>query len=93
YNFPVITRTWHLDRILDSCTLKIGCAHFDRDSAAGAREAGLPALDSDDKGEESDMDGESKFVGELDPSGNRAPKKREKEQKSELLEDTDGIDR
>ncbi|WJX87049.1 hypothetical protein P8452_69280 [Trifolium repens] len=93
YNCPVITRTWHLDRILDSCTSKIGCVHFDRDSGAGAREAGIPALDSDDKGEEFDMDWKSKFVGKLDPSGNGATKKREKEQKSELIEDTDGIDR
>jgi hypothetical protein len=67
--------------------------HLDRDSGAAAREAGIPALDSDDKGEEFDMDWESEFVGKLDPSGNGAAEKREKEQKSELLEDTEGIDR
>ncbi|WJX92744.1 hypothetical protein P8452_74345 [Trifolium repens] len=90
YNFPVITRTWCLDRKLDSCTLKIGCARFGRDSAAVVRVARIAALDSDDNGEESDMDWESEFIGELDPFGYRAPKKkREKEQKSELLEDTD----
>ncbi|KAK2407156.1 RAP domain-containing protein, chloroplastic [Trifolium repens] len=90
YSFPVITKTWCLDRKLDSCTLKIGCARFDRDSAAGVRVARIAALDSDDNGEESDMDWESEFIGELDPFGYRAPKKkREKEQKSELLEDTD----
>ncbi|GAU29215.1 hypothetical protein TSUD_362050 [Trifolium subterraneum] len=43
-NFTVITRTWSLDR-------KLGCARFDRDSAAGARIARIIALDSDDNGE------------------------------------------
>jgi hypothetical protein len=90
YNFPVITRTWRFDQKLDSCALKIGCARFGRDSAAGVRVARIAALDSDDNGEEADMDWESEFIGELDPFGYRAPKKkREKEQKSELLEDTD----
>ncbi|GAU31122.1 hypothetical protein TSUD_212280 [Trifolium subterraneum] len=96
YNFPVIIRTWRLGRKLDSCTLKIGCARFDRDSgaAAGARVGRIASLDSDDdNGEESDVDWESEFLGELDPFGYRAPKKkREKGQKSELLDDTDGMD-
>lgn len=93
YNFPVTTRTWRLNRKLDSYnTLRIDCTRFDRDSKAGARGDRLAALDGDDNGEESDMDWESEFVGELDPFGYRAPKKREKEQKSKLLEDTDGMD-
>ncbi|CAJ2657719.1 unnamed protein product [Trifolium pratense] len=83
YNFPVITRTWRLDRKLDSCTMKIGY------SAGRGRVARVAALDNDDNGEESDMDWESEFIGELDPFGYRAPKKREKEQKSDLLEDID----
>lgn len=93
YNFPVTTRTWRLNRKLDSYnTLRINCTHLDRDSNATARGNRVAALDSGDNGEESDMDWESEFVGELDPFGYRAPKKREKEQKSELLEDTDGMD-
>ncbi|KEH18932.1 putative RAP domain-containing protein [Medicago truncatula] len=93
YNFPVTTRTWRLNRKLDSYnTLRIDCTHLDRDSNASARGNRVAALDSGDNGEESDMDWESEFVGELDPFGYRAPKKREKEQKSKLLEDTDGMD-
>ena len=93
YNFPVTTRTSRFNRKLDSYdTLRIDCTRFDRDSNAGARGDRLAALDGDDNGEESDMDWELEFVGELDPFGYRAPKKREKEQKSELLEDTDGMD-
>lgn len=93
YNFPVTTRTWRINRKLDSYnTLRIDCTHLDRDSNASARGNRVAALDSGDNGEESDMDWESEFVGELDPFGYRAPKKREKEQKSELLEDTDGMD-
>lgn len=93
YTFPITTRTWRLNRKFDSYnTLRIGCTRFDRDSNDGARGDRLAALDGDDKEEESDMDWESEFVGELDPFGYRAPKKREKEQKSKLLEDTDGMD-
>ncbi|PNX94636.1 hypothetical protein L195_g017814 [Trifolium pratense] len=86
YNFPVITRTWRLDK-------KLGCARFVRDSAAGARIARIAALDSDNNGEESDINWESEFVGEVDLFGYRASKKRKKQQKSQLLEDTDVIDR
>lgn len=84
YTFPVITRTGNLNRKPTSCTLRSNCTQLGRDTGTG--------LDSDDKGEESDKDWESEFLGELDPFGYRAPKKREKEGRSKLLEDTDGMD-
>lgn len=92
YTFPVITRTGNLNRKPESCTLRSNCTQLGRDTGTSSREASVAALDSDDKGEESDMDWESEFLGELDPFSYRAPKKREKEQKSEMLEDTDGMD-
>lgn len=93
YTYPVTTRTGHLNRKPDSCTLRAGCTHFGRDNASTrSRGARIAALDGDDKGEESSMDWELEFVGELDPLGYRAPKKRAKEQRSKLLEDTDGMD-
>ncbi|XP_061340157.1 RAP domain-containing protein, chloroplastic [Gastrolobium bilobum] len=92
YTFPVITRTGHLNRKLESCTLRTECTHLGRDTAGSSRGASIAALDSDDKGEESNMDWELEFLGELDPFGYRAPKKRAKEQRSELLEDTNGMD-
>ncbi|XP_004510852.2 RAP domain-containing protein, chloroplastic isoform X1 [Cicer arietinum] len=92
YTFPFTTRTRHLNRKHNSFTLKIDCTCFDRESVTSARGARISALDSDDKGEDFNMDWESEFVRELDPFGYRAPKKREKEQKSELLEDPNGMD-
>ncbi|RDX79002.1 RAP domain-containing protein, chloroplastic, partial [Mucuna pruriens] len=92
YTFPVITRTGNLNRKPESCTLRSNCTQLGRDTGSSSRGASVAALDSDDKGEESDMDWELEFVGELDPFSYRAPQKREKEQKSKLLEETDGMD-
>ncbi|KAK7292608.1 hypothetical protein RJT34_15459 [Clitoria ternatea] len=92
YTFPVITRTRHLNRKPESCTLTSNCPQLGGDTASSTRRASVAALDGDDKGEESSMDWESEFLGELDPFGYRPPKKREKEQRSKLLEDTDGMD-
>ncbi|KAL5061970.1 hypothetical protein RYX36_023707 [Vicia faba] len=103
YSFPVTTRTCRLNRKPGFYTLNIDCMRFDRGSVSGAREARVSALDRDDEGEESDMDRddegeesdmewETELLGELDPFGYRAPKKREKEQRSELVEDTGGMD-
>ncbi|CAL5196152.1 unnamed protein product [Lathyrus oleraceus] len=88
YAFPVTTRTCRLNRKPGSYTLNIDCMRFDRGSLIGARGARVSVLDSDDRGEESDMDWESDLLEELDPFGYQAPNKREKEQRSELLEDT-----
>ncbi|KAG5070847.1 hypothetical protein AAZX31_03G014300 [Glycine max] len=93
YTFPVITRTGNLNRKPESCTLRSYCTQLGRDSTGtSSRGASVAALDSDDKGEESSTDWELEFLGELDPFGYRAPKKREKEQRSKLLEATDGMD-
>ncbi|CAK8560885.1 unnamed protein product [Lathyrus sativus] len=93
YTFPVTTRTCRLNWKSGSYTLNnIDCMRFDRGSATGARGARVSALDSDDKGEESDMDWETELLEELDLFGYRAPNKREKEQRLELLEDTDEMD-
>ncbi|PKI78158.1 hypothetical protein CRG98_001486 [Punica granatum] len=45
-----------------------------------------------DAEEEGDSDWELEFLGELDPLAFQAPKKRKKQQRSKLLEDTDGMD-
>ncbi|XP_027365216.1 RAP domain-containing protein, chloroplastic [Abrus precatorius] len=92
YNFPEITRNRHLNREPKSCTLRSNCARLGRDTTTGSRGASVTALDGDDKGEESNMDWEVEFLGELDPFGYRAPKKRGKEQRSKLLDNTDGMD-
>lgn len=92
YIFPVNTSTEHLHRKLEPCTLRSNYEYLGRDTATSFRGAIIAALDSDDRGEESNMDWELELVGELDPFGYRAPKKRVKEQKSKLLEDTDGMD-
>ncbi|KAL2335915.1 hypothetical protein Fmac_010361 [Flemingia macrophylla] len=92
YTFPVTTRTGNLIRKPESCTLRSNCTQLGRDTGTSSREEGAGVLNNDGKGEESDMDWESEFLGELDPFSYRAPKKREKEQKSKLLEDTDGMD-
>ncbi|CAL0318341.1 unnamed protein product [Lupinus luteus] len=93
YTFPLITRTRHLHLKLHSCILRSNYTRLSRDAGTTRfRGAVIAALDSDDKGEGSNIDWEAEFVGELDPFGYRAPKKRAKEQKSKLLEDTDGMD-
>ncbi|KAK7349553.1 hypothetical protein VNO77_07004 [Canavalia gladiata] len=93
YTFPEITRTGNLNRKSKSCTLRSNFTQLGRDTATVSRGASAAAVDGDDKGEESDMDWELEFLGELDPFGYRAPKKREKEeQRSEFLEGTDGMD-
>ncbi|KAG5009243.1 RAP domain-containing protein, chloroplastic [Glycine soja] len=92
YTFPVITRTGHLNRKPESCTLRSNCAQLGRDTSTSSRGAIVAALYSNDKGEDSNTDWESEFLGELDPFGYRAPKKREKEKRSMLLEATDGMD-
>ena len=90
--FPVITRTGYLNQKLGPFTLRSDCTRLGRESDIGSRGASIAALDGDDRGEESNVDWELEFLGELDPFGYRAPKKRAKEQKSKLLEDTDGMD-
>ncbi|XP_057743352.1 RAP domain-containing protein, chloroplastic-like isoform X2 [Arachis stenosperma] len=91
--YPVITRTGYLNRKLKPFILRSDCTRLGRDTGTGSRGASIAAVkDNDDRGKESDVDWESEFIGELDPFGYRAPKKRVKEQKSKLLEDTDGMD-
>ncbi|XP_057454535.1 RAP domain-containing protein, chloroplastic [Lotus japonicus] len=90
--FPVITKTGHLNQKLKSCTLMTNCSHLGSETYISSRGARLAALDGDGEGEESGMDWESEFVGELDPFGYRAPKKRAKEQRSELLKETEEMD-
>lgn len=92
YTFPVTTRTVNLNRKPESCTLRSNCTRLGRDTGTSSRGESAAALDSDGKGEEANMDWELEFLGELDPFSYRAPKKREKEQKSKLLEATDGMD-
>ncbi|XP_058744062.1 RAP domain-containing protein, chloroplastic [Vicia villosa] len=93
YTFPVTTtRTFRLNRKPGSDILNIDCMRFDRGSVTGVRGARVSALGRDDEEEESDMDWETELLGELDPFGYRAPNKREKGQRLELVEDTDGME-
>lgn len=68
-------------------TIRRNCGNIERNDTVDVR-----SVDSNDK-QESEMDWELEFLGELDPLGFQAPKKRKKrEQGSKLLEDTDGMD-
>lgn len=54
---------------------------------------GISSLSLDDDGDkERNIDWELEFVGELNPLDIKPPKKRKKQQKSKLLEDSDGMD-
>ncbi|CAJ1950028.1 unnamed protein product [Sphenostylis stenocarpa] len=93
YTFPVVmTRTGNLNLKPESCTLRSNCTQLGRDTGTSSRGASADALDNDDKTGESNVEWESQFLGELDPFGYRPPKKREKEQRSKLLEETDEMD-
>lgn len=91
--FPVIRRDWHFNLKLEPHPWRSNSTYLGRDTATSTRGTGvLAAFDRNDKGEGSSVDWESEFIGELDPYGYQAPKKRKKEQKSKLLEDTDGME-
>ncbi|XP_014516361.1 RAP domain-containing protein, chloroplastic [Vigna radiata var. radiata] len=94
YTFPVVTtRTGSLNRKPESCTLRSNCTQLGRDTGASSQRIGVEALDNGGDGEESNVEWESEFLGEVDPLGYRAPsKKREKVQRSKLLEETDEMD-
>ncbi|ESR55248.1 hypothetical protein CICLE_v10019183mg [Citrus x clementina] len=48
--------------------------------------------DSKEKESEDSVDWESEFLGELDPFGYQAPKKRKKQEKSKVVDDNEGMD-
>ncbi|KAH9782491.1 RAP domain-containing protein [Citrus sinensis] len=48
--------------------------------------------DSEEKESEDSVDWESEFLGELDPFGYQAPKKRKKQEKSKVVDDSEGMD-
>lgn len=89
---PVFTRVCHFNLKVEPFLWRSNRKYLGRDTATSCRGTSIPAFDRDDKSEESTLDWESKFIGELDPYGHQAPRKRKKEQKSKLLEDTDGMD-
>ncbi|XP_028754056.1 RAP domain-containing protein, chloroplastic [Neltuma alba] len=90
--FPLITRACHFKLKIEPHPGRSNCTFLGGDPATISRRTTIAALDRDDEGKESTVDWESEFVGELDPYGYQAPKKRKKEQKSKLLEETDGMD-
>ncbi|KAI4328745.1 hypothetical protein L6164_021078 [Bauhinia variegata] len=91
--FSIITRNAYFNPKLAPHLLRSSCTYLVRDTASRSRCVGIAAVDSDDKGgKECNADWEMEFLGELDPVGYQAPKKRKKEQKSKLLEDTDDMD-
>ncbi|KAF7814691.1 RAP domain-containing protein, chloroplastic [Senna tora] len=90
--FPLVTRVSHFNLKVEPHLRTSNCTYLGRSTANSFRGTSISAFDRDDKGQESTMDWELEFVGELDPYGYQAPKKRKKEQKSKLLEDTDGMD-
>ncbi|XP_054779383.1 RAP domain-containing protein, chloroplastic [Prosopis cineraria] len=89
--FPLITRVCHFNLKIGPHIWRSNCPFLGRNTATSSRRTSIAAFDRDE-GEESTMDWESEFIGELDPYSYQAPKKRKKEQKSKLLEDTDGMD-
>lgn len=90
--FPLITRACHFNLKIGPYPRRSDCTLLGRDIATTSRRITTAAFDRDDEGKESTMDWESEFIGELDSYGYQPPKKRKKEQKSKLLEDTDGMD-
>ncbi|KAJ7962328.1 hypothetical protein O6P43_017572 [Quillaja saponaria] len=91
--FPVIKiRPGCFNPRLGLRVLRSNCTNLGRDSSVSSEISSHASADIDDKQKECDMDWEEEFLGELDPFGYQAPKKRIKEQKAKLLEDTDGMD-
>lgn len=81
-------RTGGFPQKLEPGCLGRNCLNLDRDRPAVIS----VSLHGDDGGKECDGDWELEFLGELDPLGIKPPKKRKKQQKSKLLQDTDGMD-
>ncbi|KAK4254192.1 hypothetical protein QN277_009606 [Acacia crassicarpa] len=90
--FPLINRACHFNLKIGPYPRRSDCTLLGRNIATTSRRTTIAAFDGDDEGKESTMVWESEFIGELDSYGFQAPKKRKKEQKSKLLEDTDGMD-
>ncbi|XP_022632290.1 uncharacterized protein LOC111240805 [Vigna radiata var. radiata] len=89
----VTTRIGTLNRKPESCTLRINCTQLGRDTSASSERVGVDALDNGGDGEESNVEWESEFLGEVDPLGYQAPtKKSDNVQRSKLLEETYEMD-
>ncbi|WVZ13481.1 hypothetical protein V8G54_011047 [Vigna mungo] len=74
YTFTVVTtRIRTLNRKPKSCTLRIYCTQLGRDTGASSEWVRVDALDNGGDGEESNVEWESEFLGEVDPLGYRAP--------------------
>ncbi|EEF29031.1 conserved hypothetical protein [Ricinus communis] len=87
HNLPVIKlRTGFIQRNLEAGSRPIKCVSLGTDDAISTK-----SIVGSDNGEEVE-DWELEFLGELDPLGYQAPKKRKKQKKSKLLEETDGMD-
>lgn len=68
------------------------CVNLGRDSHAISSVSVDGGDEEEEKEKESSMDWELEFLGELDPLDVKPPKKKKKQIKSRLLEDTDGMD-
>ncbi|KAJ0092457.1 hypothetical protein Patl1_27122 [Pistacia atlantica] len=67
------------------------CLNLKRDgSVRGMRVKG--DVEKEEGGSEESMDWEMEFLGELDPFGYQAPKKRKKQEKDKMIDDGEGMD-
>ncbi|KAK4857039.1 hypothetical protein QYF36_023924 [Acer negundo] len=85
-------RTGFFARKLEADFRRRNCLSLERKSSASNRRNDIG--DGVDMGEESEGSGdwELEFLGELDPFGYQAPKKRKKQESSKLKEDSEGMD-
>ncbi|GAV67161.1 RAP domain-containing protein [Cephalotus follicularis] len=91
YNLPSVTlRTGFLTPKLHLGFQRRNFVNLGKDNALRTNHVHEDDDDGDVK--QGIMDWELEFLGELDPLGYQVPKKRKKQQKSKLLDDTEGMD-
>ncbi|XP_031273543.1 RAP domain-containing protein, chloroplastic-like isoform X1 [Pistacia vera] len=92
HNFPMIKlRNGVFTRKLEAGFWRMKCLNLKRDgSVRGTRVKG--DVEKEEGGSEESMDWEMEFLGELDPFGYQAPKKRKKQEKDKMIDDGEGMD-
>ncbi|KAJ4723947.1 hypothetical protein OWV82_007262 [Melia azedarach] len=94
HNLPLLKlRTEFFVRNLVLGIRRMNCVNLKRDSNVSVRRFNKDD-DDDTENEESEdsMDWEAEFLGELDPFGYQAPKKRKKQEKAKAVDDNEGMD-
>lgn len=92
HNFPIIKlRNGDFPRKLETGCWRMKCLNLKRDGTVRGRRVKGDVEKEEDDSEES-MDWEMEFLGELDPFGYQAPKKRKKQVKDKIMDDGEGMD-